>query len=408
MSAIIDNVQLLGLLVQAVGAALIGLLCLMLNQAVCVPALSAWWRGWVSLACALVALMFEQAMPASAGATLPLYLFGEYLFGWWIIEGCARFAGREWPHVPPGRLIIALAIVALALPRLTGYEFRAFFVVQSLVLTLVFAAALVALLPAVRRLPKSPGLLAMRIALALLLATFLAYVPVFAANLLFDAPLPLLALKLSSAAHLMCEFLLGFGGVVLVLEQSREKLAALYDDLAESHANYRKAAERDALTMAYNRHAFFQLLNFMTDADEPVSGAIAMIDADDLKLLNDRHGHVEGDVALVRIVEAVQQKVRPEDHLFRWGGDEFVLVAPGLSAAALTERLDLVNASLALTGTVEVQVSHGVVEFRNATDLLDAVERADACMFEQKRERAAQRRRRGLEVLRGGGQDSSG
>jgi diguanylate cyclase (GGDEF)-like protein len=143
------------------------------------------------------------------------------------------------------------------------------------------------------------------------------------------------------------------------------------------------------------------LLNFMTDADEPVAGALAMIDADDLKLLNDRHGHVEGDVALVRIVEAVQQKVRPEDHLFRWGGDEFVLVAPGLTAPALAGRLELVNASLALTGTVDVQVSFGVVEFRNAADLLDAVERADACMFEQKRERAAQRRRKDLEVVKG-------
>ena len=408
MSAIIDNFQLLGLLVQAIGAALIGLLCLMLNQVVQVAALSAWWRGWLSLSCALVALLFEQAMPAGAVATLPLYLFGEYLFGWWIVEGCARFAGRAWPQVPPGRLIVALMVAALALPRLTGYEFRAFFFVQSVVLTLVFAAALVALAPAVRRVPKSPGLLAMRIALALLFATFLIYVPVFAANLLFDAPLPMLALKLSSAAHLVCEFLLGFGGVVLVLEQSREKLAALYDDLAESHANYRKAAERDALTMAYNRHAFFQLLNFMTDLDEPASGALAMIDADDLKLLNDRHGHVEGDVALVRIVETVQQKVRPEDHLFRWGGDEFVLVAPGLTAAALAARLDLVNASLALTGTVEVQVSFGVVEFRNATDLLDAVERADACMFAQKRERAAQRRRKGLEIIKGAGPSSNG
>jgi diguanylate cyclase (GGDEF)-like protein len=401
LSGIIDDVQLLGLLVQAVGAALIGLLCLMLNQVVCVPALSAWWRGWSSLACALVALIFEQAMPSSAGATLPLYVFGEYLFGWWIVEGCARFAGRAWPQVPPGRVFVGLAVAAIVLPRLTGYEFRAFFVVQALVLALVFAAALVALAPAVRRVPRSPGLLAMRIALALLFATFLGYVPVFAANLLFEAPLPMLALKLSSAAHLMCEFLLGFGGVVLVLEQSREKLAALYDDLAESHANYRKAAERDALTMAYNRHAFFQLLNFMTDADEPVAGALAMIDADDLKLLNDRHGHVEGDVALVRIVEAVQQKVRPEDHLFRWGGDEFVLVAPGLTAPALAGRLELVNASLALTGTVDVQVSFGVVEFRNAADLLDAVERADACMFEQKRERAAQRRRKDLEVVKG-------
>jgi len=53
-------------------------------------------------------------------------------------------------------------------------------------------------------------------------------------------------------------------------------------------------------------------------------------------------------------------------------------------------------------------VSFGVVEFRNATDLLDAVERADACMFAQKRERAAQRRRKGLEIIKGAGPSSNG
>ena len=82
MTTLFDNVEVLGLLVQAMGAALIGLLCLMLNGVVHRPALSAWWTGWLSLACGLTALLIEQAMPATAAVTLPLYMFGEYLFGY--------------------------------------------------------------------------------------------------------------------------------------------------------------------------------------------------------------------------------------------------------------------------------------------------------------------------------------
>jgi hypothetical protein len=82
MTNLFENVQVLALLIQAMGAALIGLLCLMLNRVVRHPALSAWVRGWLSLAGALIALLVEQALPRTAAATLPLYMFGEYLFGY--------------------------------------------------------------------------------------------------------------------------------------------------------------------------------------------------------------------------------------------------------------------------------------------------------------------------------------
>jgi hypothetical protein len=54
---LLENVQILALMIQAMGAALIGLLCLMLNRVVRRAALSAWVRGWLSLAGALIALL---------------------------------------------------------------------------------------------------------------------------------------------------------------------------------------------------------------------------------------------------------------------------------------------------------------------------------------------------------------
>ena len=74
MMPLFENVEILALLAQSFGAALIGLLCLMLNRVVRRPALSAWVRGWLALSGALIALLIEQALPSTAAATLALYL----------------------------------------------------------------------------------------------------------------------------------------------------------------------------------------------------------------------------------------------------------------------------------------------------------------------------------------------
>lgn len=399
MSTLFDDVQVLGLLVQAMGAALIGLLCFMLNGVVQRAALSAWWVGWLCLAGGLIALLVEQAMPATAAMTLPLYMFGEYLFGYWIVEGCAHFGGRPWSRRLLPVLVAVFAVAAIAIPHLIGYDFRAIFMLQSLALATIFISALIALAPAARRTPSSPGLLAMRGALALLVVAFLSYIPIFGANLLLSVPLPLTWLKLSSAVQLVCEFLLGFGGAVLVMEENHRGLAVSYDDLAASSAKYRDAAERDALTGVYNRHAFFDMLNSLHDDGTPAQGCAAMLDVDALKQLNDNHGHTAGDAALVRVASAVTHRARRDDRLFRWGGDEFLLVTFGLPAADLAARLDLVNHELSAPDPVPVQVSYGAVEFGNAGELLDAVKHADAKMYASKRERAALRRRMGFEIV---------
>jgi diguanylate cyclase (GGDEF)-like protein len=389
MTEAFENVQVLGLLIQAMGAALIGLLCLMLNRVVRRPALSAWVRGWLSLAGGLIALLIEQVIPATAAATLPAYMFGEYLFGYWIVEGCAHFGGRRWSSRWLPRLIAPLLVISIALPQLIGYEFRAVFTVQSLALALVFGMALIALAPAARRARRSSGLLAMRIALLLLCAIFLGYFPIFLVNLLTGAPLPTMLLKLSSATHLVLEFLLGFGGAVLILEQSHQWLAVRNDTLSADNARFRSQAERDALTKTFNRYAFFQMLDALTAGGTAVRGCAAMIDVDGLKQLNDSFGHVFGDGALIRVAAAIQQLASEDDRLFRWGGDEFLLVALNQTAAAVTARLERINPVLATPGEVAVRVSYGAVEFAAVSELSDAVRNADIVMYARRRERAA-------------------
>ena len=388
MSEAFENVQVLGLLVQAMGAALIGLLCLMLNRVVRRPALSAWVRGWLSLSAGLIALLIEQLIPATAAVTLPAYMFGEYLFGYWIVEGCAYFGGRRWSSRWLRRLVAPLLLISITLPQVIGYDFRAVFTVQALALAFIFGAAWIALSPAAHRGRSSSGLLAMRSALLLLSAIFLGYFPIFLANLVTGAPLPATLLKLSSATHLVLEFLLGFGGAVLVLEQSHQRLMVRNDTLSADNARFRSQAERDALTGTFNRHAFFQLLDALTAGGMQARGCAAMIDVDGLKKLNDSFGHEFGDSALVRVAAAIQQLVSEDDRLFRWGGDEFLLVALNRTTGVVAAQLERINPSLATSGEVAVQVSYGAVEFGAVGELPDAVRQADAVMYARRRERA--------------------
>jgi diguanylate cyclase (GGDEF)-like protein len=394
MGGLLENVQILGLVVQAMGAALIGLLCRMLNPVVRHPALLAWVRAWLCLAAALLALLIEQALPATAAWTLPLYLFGEYLFGYWIIEGCAHFGGRRWSQRRFARLIVPLGLFSILAPQIIGYQFRSVFLLQSLVLAGVFATALIALSSAVRREPPSPGLFAMRIALTLLTLIFVWYLPLFGANVLWNVPLPLTALKLSSATHLVLEFMLGFGGAVLVMEQSHHGLAVRNDILTADNDRIRVQAERDALTNAYNRHAFFHMLEGLKRSESPVRGCVAMIDVDGLKQLNDNFGHVLGDTALIRVARAIQQLAGSEDRLYRWGGDEFLLVMLKQTSATSICQLDALNAMLSTPDAVTVQVSYGVVDFSTLDELADAVKRADIHMYARKRDSELMRKMR--------------
>jgi diguanylate cyclase (GGDEF)-like protein len=141
------------------------------------------------------------------------------------------------------------------------------------------------------------------------------------------------------------------------------------------------------------------MLDGLKVADTPVRGCAAMIDVDGLKQLNDNFGHVLGDAALIRVAMTIQQLARNEDRLFRWGGDEFLLVTLNQTSAAVMAQLDLLNPALAAPDAVAVQVSYGVVEFATLGELSDAVKRADAHMYARKRERAGLTRRGHFERL---------
>ena len=123
-----------------------------------------------------------------------------------------------------------------------------------------------------------------------------------------------------------------------------------------------------------------------------------LIDLDRFKQINDQHGHLVGDMALREAAQRVDAHIRGSDAAARFGGDEFVVLAPGVSpeqAAALAERIRLavcetpleIGAGVKLSMSVSIGVA-GIALSRTDADLKSAAERllseADAALYRAK------------------------
>ncbi|GIW19108.1 MAG: hypothetical protein KatS3mg064_2265 [Tepidiforma sp.] len=159
---------------------------------------------------------------------------------------------------------------------------------------------------------------------------------------------------------------------------------------AEQAAVYRQLAYTDALTGCPNRRFIDE---FLADAvfqarklERPLS--VAYLDIDNFKLLNDFVGHEEGDRVLQRVVRALSAHIEPPAQFGRFGGDEFVVVLPGLGeerARRLMEKvrraigqIEVVNGARV---TLPTRISVGVAALREGQSPRDLVAEAEDAMY---------------------------
>lgn len=165
--------------------------------------------------------------------------------------------------------------------------------------------------------------------------------------------------------------------------------------LTLSNVNLRKSLTdqliKDPLTGAFNRRHMQAVIE--REMGEGAIGplrplSLAMIDIDHFKAFNDLHGHVAGDGALVSVVRFLQARLRPQDVLFRFGGEEFAVLLPDTTPAAAARQLDGLRAELgrhmiSLDDRVlpPVTISVGIAESRAEDRYIDLVKAADEQLY---------------------------
>jgi diguanylate cyclase len=126
-------------------------------------------------------------------------------------------------------------------------------------------------------------------------------------------------------------------------------------------------------------------------AGEPTALAVGLIDIDNFKKLNDTLGHAAGDQALRNLAAQVRERLRPADHIARFGGEEFVLLLPDTPAEEAQQAVTRLQRSLTEAlflhegREVFVTFSAGVTAWRQGEALQAALERADEALYEAKR-----------------------
>ncbi|SDJ78512.1 diguanylate cyclase (GGDEF) domain-containing protein [Ferrimonas sediminum] len=148
----------------------------------------------------------------------------------------------------------------------------------------------------------------------------------------------------------------------------------------------------DPLTKVYNRRRIedivhTQLCNHESDKK---SLHLFLIDVDHFKKFNDNYGHINGDSGLVHITNIIKRSIRKCDSVGRWGGEEFVVILPGLTrdeAIKIAARLvkSVCNEKIDLNGRlVEISISLGIATFTKNSSLQSVINQADIALYKAK------------------------
>jgi diguanylate cyclase (GGDEF)-like protein len=290
-----------------------------------------WVNAWVvNLFAMLVTLIFWVAQPESTIAFVLLrwgYVFAKTMFVLLLVLGTMRF--RKWRGIVAtvGALSFAGAFLLNTIDKIG--------VTQSAVIGIALGAGAAYLLARHR---AGSGWLAAGFALRALLAFVetAAYAMHLTNSAWSQHPAVGIFLASHSSFDTGAEWVIALGCVLTLYRRIQEELTDSNRELLAAKDVLQELVDRDSLTGLANRRALPAVLR-----DSFETGAtIFFFDLNDFKDINDSYGHHTGDDVLRRFAHVLEASFRPHDHVMRYGGDEFVVVAPGVTPDELGERIE--------------------------------------------------------------------
>lgn len=154
-----------------------------------------------------------------------------------------------------------------------------------------------------------------------------------------------------------------------------------------------RCAYRDELTKLGNRREFYSTLTEELQRMKKRGGCLsfALVDIDNLKIINDTYGHIAGDNVIKQVSNILKGNIRDNDAAVRWGGDEFAIILPNLDTDNAFKFADRIRSSVEKAeyqfnpSDARTTVSIGIVSVKDDTDPEKIVDLADEALYKSKK-----------------------
>jgi len=180
---------------------------------------------------------------------------------------------------------------------------------------------------------------------------------------------------------------MAFSAMAMWSETQMDRLRGLLAEVESLRNENRNRTDLDGLTGLLNQAALARRVEQPSSLD----CVVVVCDMDNFKEVNDRYGHLVGDEILRNVGNLLERSIRHEDEAYRWGGDEFVILFPNLSAEGAAKRMAEIEQRLREFqvrgfGVLPISFSWGVADGRERP-LRQALDEADRAMYALKRSR---------------------